>query len=111
MKTGEELNEDETYYHNDSHTTFNDQTLYYEERIPQDHEVTESISDKSKAQKDWPRKHFLLNKKEPNESALMRWKSLDDSEQASKKRKTHAQCEERMRKLTKWTTKHTPNLQ
>ena len=32
-----------------------------------------------------------LNEKESYESAMMCWESLDDSEQASKKRKTHAQ--------------------
>ena len=30
-------------------------------------------------------------RKEPYESAMMCWKSLDDSEEASKKRKTHSQ--------------------
>ena len=34
-----------------------------------------------------------LNKKESYESAMMCWKSLDDSEPTSKKRKTHAQDE------------------
>ena len=90
-KTNKELSEEETHYHNDSHTTFNDQRLCYGEEIPQDHEVTESISEESKAQKDWPRKRFQMDKKEPNESAMMCRESLDDSEQASKKRKTHAQ--------------------
>ena len=32
-----------------------------------------------------------MDKKEPYESAMMSWESLDDLEQASKKRKTHAQ--------------------
>ena len=32
-----------------------------------------------------------MDKKEPYESAMMCWDSLDDSEQASKKRKTHVQ--------------------
>ena len=32
-----------------------------------------------------------MDKKEPYESAMMCWESLDDSEQASKKRKTHTQ--------------------
>ena len=90
-KNDEELSEEETYYHNDNHTTFNDQRLYYGEDIPQDHEVTESISEESKVQKDWPRKRFQMDEKEPNESAMMCWESLDDLEQASKKRKTHAQ--------------------
>ena len=34
-----------------------------------------------------------MDEKEPYESAMMCWESLDDSEQASKKRKTHAQDE------------------
>ena len=93
-KTGKELNEEETYCHNDSNTTFNDQRLYYGEEIPHDLEFTESIGDESKAQKDWPRKRFQMNKIEPNESAMMCWESLNDSEQASKKRKTHAQDKE-----------------
>ena len=93
-KTGEELNEDETYYHNDSYTTFNDQGLYNEEEILQDHKVTESISEESKVQKDWPRKRYHMDEKEPYESAMMCWERLDDLEQASKKRKMHAQDEE-----------------
>ena len=32
-----------------------------------------------------------MDKKEPYESSMMCWESLDDSEQASKKRKTHIQ--------------------
>ena len=32
-----------------------------------------------------------MDKKEPYESAMMCWESLDDSKQASKKRKTHGQ--------------------
>ena len=39
---------------------------------------------------DWPRKRFQIYEKEPNESAMMCWESLDDLEQASKKRKTPA---------------------
>ena len=112
-KTDKELSKEETYYHNDSHTAFNDQRLYYGEEIPQDHEVTKSISEESKAQKDWPRKCFQMDKKEPNESAMMCWESLDDSEQASKKRKTHAQDAETNDKANqmddKMHTKHTAN--
>ena len=46
----------------------------------------ESISDKSKAQKDWPRKRFQIDENETYESAMMCWESLDGSKQASKKR-------------------------
>ena len=113
MKTSKELSEEETYYHNDSHTMFHDQRLYEGEKTQQDHEDMESISDESKVQKDWPRKCFQMDKKEPNESALMCWESLDDSEQASKKRKTHAQDKETNDKADemddKMHTKHTAN--
>ena len=43
--------------------------------------------------------------KESNETAMMCWESLDDSEQASKKRKTHTQDDETNEKPTKWTTR------
>ena len=91
VKPGEELRKEETHYCNDSHTMFNDQRLYKGEKTQQDHKAMESICDESKAQKDWPRNHFQMDEKEPYESAMMCWESLDDSEQASKKRKTHSQ--------------------
>ena len=72
-------------------SAFNDQRLYKGVKTQQDHKAMESISDDSKAQKDWPRKCFQMDEKEPYESAIMCWESLDDSEQASKKRKTHSQ--------------------
>ena len=87
------MSEEETQYCDDSHTTFNDQRLYKGEKSQQDHEATESISDECKAQKDWQREHFQMDKKEPYELAMMCWESLDESEQASKKRKTHSQDE------------------
>ena len=46
------------------------------------------------AEKDWPRKHFQIDKNETYESAMMCWENLDNSEQASKKRKTIGQVEE-----------------
>ena len=70
---------------------FNDQRLYKGEKTQQDHKVTESISDESKAQKDWLRKCFQMNENGTYESAMMCWESLDNSEQASKKRKTNDQ--------------------
>ena len=90
-KPGEELSKEETHYCNDSHATSHDQRLYKGEKTQQDHEATESISDGSKAQKDWPRNCSQKEEKEPYKSAMMCWESLDDSEQASKKRKTHSQ--------------------
>ena len=70
---------------------FNDLRLYKGDKTQQDHEATESISDESKEQKDWYRKCLQMDKKEPYKSAMMCWESLDDSEHASKKRKTHDQ--------------------
>ena len=90
-KPSEELSKEETHYCDDSHAMFNDQRLYKGEKTQQDHEATESLSDESKVQKDWPRKRFQMDEKEPYESAMMCWESLDNSEQASKKRKTHSQ--------------------
>ena len=76
----------------------------------------ESISDESKAQKDWPRKCFQMDENEPYESAMMCWESLDDSEQASKKRKTAQDAETNDEKQIqademddKTHTKHTAN--
>ena len=55
-----------------------------------------------------------LNEKESYESAMMCWESLDDSEQASKKRKTHPQDEATNDKAdemdNKTHTKHTANM-
>ena len=73
-----------------------------------------SISDESKVQNDWPSKCFQTEKKEPYESAMMCWESLDDLEQASKKRKIHAQDEETKDKANemeeKTHTKCTANM-
>ena len=85
LKPDEELSEEETHYCNDSHATFDDQRLYKGAKTQQDHEAMGSISDGNKAKKDWPRKCLQMNEKEPYESAIMCWESLDDSEQASKK--------------------------
>ena len=55
-----------------------------------------------------------MDEKESYESSMMCWESLDDSEQASKKRKTHAQDEEKNDKANvmddKMHTKHTANM-
>ena len=48
---------------------------------------------------------------ESNETAMMCWESLDDSEQASKKRKTHAQDDKTTIKPMIWTTRRTPSIQ
>ena len=90
-QSSKELSEEEIHYCNKSHATFNDQRLYNGEKTEQGNEVTESFSDKSKAQKDWSRKRFPMDKNDIYESAMMCWESLDDSEKASKKRKTSGQ--------------------
>ena len=55
-----------------------------------------------------------LNEKESHELAMMCWESLDDLEQESKKRKTHAKDEETNDKANKidnkMHTKHTANM-
>ena len=86
-QSGEELSKEEIHYCDESHTMFNDQRLYIGEKTQQDHEVMESIRDESKTQKDWPRKCFQMDENETYESAMMCWESLDNSKQASKKRK------------------------
>ena len=116
-KPGEELSEEEPHYCDNSHTMFNDLRLYKGDKTQQHHEAMESISDESKVEKDWLRKCLQMDEKEPYESAMMCWKSLDDSEQASKKRKTHVQDAETNDDKeiqademdTKMHTKHTAN--
>ena len=88
VQTSKELSEDEIHHCDESHATFNDQRLYKGETTQQDDEVTKSVSVTSRAQKNWPRKRFLINKNENYESAMMCWESLEDSQQESRKRKT-----------------------
>ena len=87
-QSSKELSEDEIHHCDESHATFNDQRLYKGEKTQHDDKVTKSISVTSKAQKDWPRKHFQIDENENYKSAMMCWESLEDSEQESKKRKT-----------------------
>ena len=94
VQSSEELSEEEIHYCYKSHATFNDQRLYKGEKTQQGNEVMKSISDTSKAQKDWPRKHFQIDENKTYESGMMCWESLDDSKQASKERKTIGQDEE-----------------
>ena len=57
----------------------------------------------------------MKTSKESNETAMMCWESLDDSEQASKKRKMHAQDDGTNDKANdmddKTHTKHTTNME
>ena len=62
-QSSKELSEEEIYYCNKSHAMFNDQRLYKGEKTQQGNKVMESFSDKSKAQRDWPRKRFQIDKK------------------------------------------------
>ena len=62
MQSSKELSEEEIHYCDESRATFNDQRLYKGEKTLQGNEVTKSISDTSKAQKDWPRKCFQIDK-------------------------------------------------
>ena len=93
-QSSKELSEDEIHYCDKSHATFDEQRLYKREKTQQDDEVMKSISDTSKAQKDWPKKCFQIEENKNYESAMMCWESLEDSEQESKKRKTIGQDEE-----------------
>ena len=90
-QSSEELSEEEIHYCNESHAMFYDQRLYNGEKTQQGNDVMESFSDKSKAQKDWPRRRFQMDENKTYKSAMMCWESLDDSKQASKKRKMSGQ--------------------
>ena len=94
VQSSKELSEDEIHYCDKSHAMFNDQRLYKGERTQQGNEVTKSISDTSKTQKGWPRKHFQIDKNEAYESAMMCWESLVDSKQECNKRKMIGQDKE-----------------
>ena len=94
VQSSKELSKDKTHYCDKSHVTFDDQRLYKGEKTQQGNKVTKSISDTSKAQKDWPRKRFQIDENEPYESAMMCLESLDESEQESKKRKMIGQDKE-----------------
>ena len=70
-QTSEELSEDEIHHCDESHATFNDQRLYKGEKTQQDNEVMETVRGTSKAQKDWPRKCFPIDKTKKYESAMI----------------------------------------
>ena len=75
-QSSKELSEEEIHYCDESHTTFNDQRLYKGEKTQQGNEVIESISDKSKAQKDWSRTCFQIDKNETYKSAMMCYRQV-----------------------------------
>ena len=87
-QTSEEHSEKEMIDHcNESHVMLNDPRLYKEEKAQQDCDDTKSVSVSSEAQKNWPRKHFQINKNKSVESAMMCWENLEDSEQEAKTKK------------------------
>ena len=95
MQTSEEYSEKEMIdLCNESHDTLSDQRLYKGEKTQQVHNDTKSGSVSSKAQKNWPRKHFQINKNKSVESAMTCWESLEDSEQEEKMSKMIGQDEE-----------------
>ena len=71
-----------------------DLRLYKGEKAQKDHDNTMTESVSSKAQKNWPRKSFQINENKRAKSAMMCWKSLEDSEQEKKTRNTIGQDEE-----------------
>ena len=73
---------------NESHAMLDDLRPYKGEKAQQDSDDTTSISVSSEAQKNWPRKCFQINENENNESAMMCWESLEDSELEERMRKT-----------------------
>ena len=62
VQTSKELSEDEIHHCDESHATFDDQRLYKQGKPQQDDKVTKSVSVTSKAQKNWPRKCFQIEK-------------------------------------------------
>ena len=94
-QTSEEHNEKEMIdLCDESHTMFNDLRLYKGEKTQQDCDDTTSVSVSSEAEKNWPRKHFQINKNNSVKSAMMCWESLKDSEQEERMRKTIGRDEE-----------------
>ena len=88
-QTSEEHNEKEMIdLCDESHAMFNDLRLYKGEKTQQDCDDMTSVSVSSEAQKNWPRKHFQINKNKSVKSAMMCWESLEDSEQEERMRKT-----------------------
>ena len=79
---------------NESHAMLDDLRLYKGEKAQQDYDDMNSVIVSSEAQKNWPRKHFQINKNKNYKSAMMCWESLEDSEQEERTRKTIGQDEE-----------------
>ena len=87
-KTIEEHSEKELIdFCNERHVMPSDLRLYKGEISQQDYDDMKSVSVSSEAQKNWARKHFQINENENCESAMMCWKSLEDSEQEEWMRK------------------------
>ena len=71
----------------ESHAMLDDLRLYKGEKAQQYYDDMNSVSASSEVQKNWPRKHFQINKNKNYESAMMCWESLEDSEQEERMRK------------------------
>ena len=93
-QTSKELSEDEIHHCDECHATFDVQRLYNGEKTQKDGEVMKSVSVTRKAQKNWPRECSQNDENKNNESAMMCWESLEDSEQESWKRKMISQDKE-----------------
>ena len=94
VQTSEEHSEKEMIdLYDESHVTLDDPRLYKGEKAQQDRDDTMSVSVSSKAQKNWPRKCFQINKKKSVESAMMCWENVEDSEQEERTRKRIGQDE------------------
>ena len=92
-QTSEEHSEKEIYCCDKSHVMLDDPRLYKGEKAQQDGDDTKSVSVSSKAQKNWPRKCFQINKKS-DKYAMMCWENLEDSEQEPKTKKMVGRDEE-----------------
>ena len=64
----------------ESHVMLDDPRQYKGEKVQQDYDDTKSVSVSSEVQKNWPRKCFQINENKSDESAMMRWENLEDSE-------------------------------
>ena len=93
-QTSEEHSEKEIYCCDESHVMLNDPRLYKGEKAQQDGNNTKSVNVSSKAQKNWPRKRFQINENNSDESAMMCWENLEDSEQEPKTKKMIGRDEE-----------------
>ena len=94
VQTSEEHSEKEIYHCDESHVTLDDPRLHKGEKAQQDGDDMKSVTVSSEVQKNWPRKCFQINENKSDESAMMCWENLEDSEQEPKTIKTIGQDKE-----------------